>query len=266
MSDHFSDKLVAWRDYTASPWARIRYAVVGEILRRHATELGERLRILDVGGGDGMDSVPLAAAGHDVTIVDPARDWLDEAERRAAAAGTTITTIEGGLDDLPAGTWDLVLCHFVLRYRPAGLDDIGALARRVRPGGRVSVVDVNPDGRVLRALLTEGPTAATTELAAERAEVVTFGTDARKVSWQDTRAQLEAAGLRPLGLYGSRIANDLIVDDTAKQDPAYFTDLLDLELTLCDREPFNRIGFAWQVVAEHSAGIVRGENDPLTGE
>lgn len=253
MSDVFSDKLMAWREYTGTPWARIRYAVAGEILRRHAAELGEKLRILDVGGGDGMDSVPLAAVGHDVTIVDPARGWLDEARRRAAGAGTVVTTVEGGLDELPDAEWDLVLCHFVLRYRQPDADDVAALAQRVRRGGRLSVMDVNPDGRVLRALLDQGPRRAVDELAAERAAVVTFQTDARKVTWETTEGELVRAGLRPLGLYGNRIANDLLVDDTAKHDPAYFSELLALELALCDREPFNRIGFGWQVVAERPA-------------
>ena len=74
MTDVFSDKLAAWHEYTVTPWARIRYAVVAEVLRRHVVELGPHpLRILDVGGGDGMDAVPLAQAGHDVTIVDPSR-------------------------------------------------------------------------------------------------------------------------------------------------------------------------------------------------
>jgi S-adenosylmethionine-dependent methyltransferase len=254
VSDVFSDKLAAWREYTASPWARIRYAVVGEILRRHVAELGaRRLRILDVGGGDGMDSLPLAQAGHDVTIVDPTPAWLAEARRRAAAAGAAIGTVEGGLDELPAGEWDLVLCHFVLRYRPADAGDVAALAARVRPGGRLSVMDVNPDGRVLRALLNDGPAGARAELAADRAAVETFQTDARKVTWRDTADQMATAGLRRLGLYGNRIANDLLVDNTAKHDPAYFAELLELELTLCDREPFNRIGFAWQLVAGRPA-------------
>jgi len=250
VSDLFSDKLAAWRDYTATPWARIRYAVVADVLRRHVAELGERLRILDVGGGDGRDSIPLAASGHEVTIVDPARRWLDEAERGAAEAGAAVNTVEAGLDDLPDGEWDLVLCHYVLRYREAGSDDVAALAQRVRPGGRLSVMDVNPDGRVLRALVDGGPHSALGELAAERATVKTFQTDARKVTSSQTETEMTAAGLRPLALYGTRIANDLIIDNSVKDDPAYFSELLDLELELCDREPFNRIGAAWQVIAE----------------
>jgi S-adenosylmethionine-dependent methyltransferase len=232
----------------------VRYAVVAEVLGRHIDALAAStragLRVLDVGGGDGMDSIPLAAAGHQVTILDPSRDWLEEAQRRAARAGTALTTINGGLDSLPPGKWDLVLCHFVLRYRSGEEPDIAELTSRVRPGGRLSVMDVNPAGRVLRALVSGGPSAASAELAAERASVETFQTDARKVEWGDVWTQMEDTGLRVLGLYANRIANDLLVDDTAKHDDAFFADLLELELALCDRPPYNQVGFAWQLVAE----------------
>ncbi|MBO9524204.1 MAG: class I SAM-dependent methyltransferase [Nocardioidaceae bacterium] len=250
VTDVFSEKLAAWRDYAETPWARIRYGVAGEVLRRQSELLGERIRILDVGGGDGRDALPLALAGHDVTILDPSAAWLDEASRRAATIGTKVTTIRGGLDDLPAGEWDLVLCHFVLRYRTGDDADVAALASLVRPGGRLSIMDVNPDGRVLRELLVGGPAAALAELQAERAMVETFQTDARKVTVDAVAREAVEAGTRPIGVYGNRIANDLLVDNTAKGDPAFFEDLLALELELCDREPFNRVGFAWQLIVE----------------
>ena len=250
VTDVFSEKLAAWRDYTETPWARIRYGVVGAVLRRQTEHLGEQIRVLDVGGGDGMDALPLALAGHDVTIVDPSAEWLAEALRRAAAAGTDVTTVRGGLDDLPAGEWDLVMCHFVLRYRSGGDGDVAALASRVRAGGRLSIMDVNPDGRVLRELLNGGPAAALAELQAERAKVETFQTDARKVSVDAIVREATEAGMRSVGVYGNRIANDLLVDNTAKHDPAFFEDLLALELELCDREPFNRVGFAWQLILQ----------------
>jgi S-adenosylmethionine-dependent methyltransferase len=250
VSDVFSDRLQAWRDYCALPYPRIRYAVVGEILRRHTVELGDRLSILDVGGGDGRDSIPLARAGHDVTIVDPTAGWLEEAKRRAADADTSVTTVEGGLDGLPEGEWDLVLCHYVLRYRPAQVPDVGSLAARVRPGGRLSLVDANPDGAVLGTLLRDGAAAALAELRADTAHTATFDHDVRKVPAADAEAALTAEGLRVVGRYGHRIGNDLRLADAAADDPAAFDALLGLELALCDREPFNRVGFGWQLVAE----------------
>lgn len=251
MADIFSDKLAEWRDYTETPWARIRYAVVAEVLQLQTAALrGGRLRILDVGGGDGMDAIPLALAGHDVSIVDPSADWLGEAERRAEETGVTITMIEGGLDDLPHGEWDLVLCHFVLRYRTAQDRDLAQLAQRVRSGGRLSIMDVNPNGRVLRELVTRGPAAAMAELHAERATVETFQTDARKVSLEEFEREAAAEGLKVIGIFGNRIVNDLLGDNEAKHEPTLFKEVLALELELSGREPFNRVGFAWQMILE----------------
>lgn len=249
MTDVFSDRLQAWRDYCELPYARIRYAVVGEILHRHAAELGGGLRVLDVGGGDGRDSIGLARAGHRVTIVDPTAGWLEEAHRRAAAAGVAISTVDGGLDVLPDETWDLVLCHYVLRYRPAEAPDIASLAARVRPGGRLSLVDANPDGAVLGALLREGPAAALAELDTDSVHTVTFDHDVRKVARADVETALAGEGLRVVGRYGHRIGNDLRVAEAAKNDATAFDALLRLELALCDREPFHRVGFGWQLVA-----------------
>ncbi|MBG6096191.1 methyltransferase domain-containing protein [Nocardioides luteus] len=253
MTDVFSDKLAQWRAYTATPWGRIRYTVVEEVLRRQCAELGAGLRILDVGGGDGMDAMPLALAGHDVTIVDPSEAWLAEAKRRAAEAGVSLTTLVGGVEELPEGEWDLVLCHFVLHYRPADAGDVRRLAAAVRPGGRLSVMVPNPASMVLRQLVTGGPEAALTELRADTKRAVTFDHDVRKVSMGDLEAELAAAGLRLNGRFGTRIANDLLTDDAAKHDPAYFDRLLELERELCDQEPFVRIAGMYQLVAERPA-------------
>lgn len=83
-----------------------------------------------------MDALPLAKAGHHVTVLYQSRRWLDEAERRAALGGVQIRVIEGDLTSPPAlEVFDLVLCHFVLQYRPDGRADLATLADYIRPGG-----------------------------------------------------------------------------------------------------------------------------------
>ena len=56
---------------------------------RRSADLGRPLRVLDLGGGTGGIAVPLAAAGHDVTVVDPSPDALASLARRAAETGTS---------------------------------------------------------------------------------------------------------------------------------------------------------------------------------
>jgi S-adenosylmethionine-dependent methyltransferase len=250
VSDVFSERLSAWRDYASTPWARVRYAVVEETLGREASRLGSGLRVLDVGGGDGRDSLPLAEAGHQVTVLDQSRSWLDEAERRATSAGVKVRTVQGDISSPPAlGQFDLVLCHFVLQYLPAGTGDLATLAGHVRPGGALSVICPNPAAMVLRELVTGGPAAALAELQAEAKHAVLFDHDVRKVELDELEGELGAVGLSVVRRYGARIANDLLTDDDAKQDPDHFRELLRLELALCDREPFVRIGGMYQVIS-----------------
>jgi S-adenosylmethionine-dependent methyltransferase len=249
VTDIFSDKLAAWRDYTESPWGRLRYLVARETLRREAATLGSRLRILDVGGGDGMDAVPLAVAGHDVTILDQSTGWLAQAERRAAAAGTRLRTVVGDLDTLPPlGEFDMVLCHFVLQYRPPGLDDVARLAGFIRSGGLFSVMLPNPAAAVLRQLILDGPQAALAELDSDTAHAVTFDQAVLKIPADDMEATLARAGLPVVRRYAMRVANDLLASNDLKYDSAYFEDLLRLELALCDQEPFARIGGMYQLI------------------
>jgi S-adenosylmethionine-dependent methyltransferase len=252
----FDEHLQQWRSWASSPWGRIRFAVVRRTLSWQVDALGAGpLRILDVGGGDGRDSLPLAQQGHEVTVLDSSAGMLQEARESAKRLGVTsvFRTVEGSIDDLVASTddgFDLVLCHFLLQYRPHGTSDLERLAAAVRPGGRLSVIAPNPAGAVLSRLVREGPKAAMVELDSRTAETVIFQQVVRKIGYEQMRSDLEAVGLEVVAQYGGRCANDLVVDDEAKHDPVFYTDLERLELDLCDREPFKRTGLFWQLVGQ----------------
>lgn len=251
----FDRRHAEWVEHAATPWARIRYAVVRKALAESLARLGtEQLRILDVGGGDAIDSVPLAAAGHEVTVLDPSDAMLSGARERAAASGQTLQTLKGGIDDLDAlGQFDAVLCHFVLQYREDIAADIAKLVNRARPGGLLSVIAPNSAGYVLTSLLRQGPGEALAELERDTARTVTFDCEVRKIAFTEVEQNLLAHGCRVVGRYGGRIANDLIMDDAKKRDPEFYEQLERLELVLCDKEPFWRIGKFWQAVAQRSA-------------
>ena len=48
---------------------------------------GRRYRILDAGGGTGFYSIPLAAQGHEVVILDLSKNMLEMAESKAKRLG-----------------------------------------------------------------------------------------------------------------------------------------------------------------------------------
>src|SRR5256885_17187052 len=98
--------------------------------------------VIDVGGGTGGFAVPLAEAGHRVTVVDASPDALAALTRRAVEAGVAerITAVQGDGDRLaelpPPRCADPILCHRPLEVgaHPAG--GVAAPAPPAQPGRR----------------------------------------------------------------------------------------------------------------------------------
>ncbi|MDQ3627965.1 MAG: NUDIX domain-containing protein [Actinomycetota bacterium] len=248
-ADQFGEHQRPWQEYRATPWARLRYALVAQTLRRRLAGAGRR-RVLDVGGGDAADSLPLAVAGHDVTVLDTSPAMLAAACAAAADAGVPLRVVQGSLADLePTGAYDVVLCHFLLQYRDDTVADVARLAGALRPGGLISLIAPNPDGAVLATMVRDGPQTALERIGAGSSRTQVFDTEVRDIGIDEARAALRAAGCTPVALLGGRIVNDLVADNRAKHDPAWYEDLLRLELALHDLEPFNRIGVYWHLLA-----------------
>lgn len=158
----FDSHLDAWDAYLATPWARARYDVVGHVLDETLAGLAPApLRVVDLGGGDGLDSVRLATAGHEVTVVDQAPRMLARARASAEREGCAnrLRTVESDLLSWrPDQPYDVVLCHFVLHYlEPAAEPQMwGLLREALRPGAVASVICPNPVSEVLRAVQRDG--------------------------------------------------------------------------------------------------------------
>ncbi|NGO71750.1 class I SAM-dependent methyltransferase [Streptomyces boncukensis] len=121
-------------------------------------EVGRRLRVLDVGLGEGTQALRLARAGHQVTgleadpaLLDVVRAALEEEpegirERFRVVPGTGQDT---GAHFLP-GTFDVVLCHGVLMESRDPDSTLAGLARVLDAGGLLSLVVRNESARAMR--------------------------------------------------------------------------------------------------------------------
>ena len=228
-------------------------------------------RVLDVGAGQGTQALRLAAAGHEVTAVEPDHEMRAVFTANAARLGPTerarVSLVASDLATLStevrAATHDVVLCHGVLMYLPESSAAVAELARRVAPGGLLSIVARNEDAMAWRpalrhdwdaalALLDEVARARTQGRAAlYRNEI---GVDARADTLVSLTADCEAAGLDLTAWYGIRVATDDVALDEPLPDAAHLATLLDVEERLGRTDPYRALGTLVHVIASRPAG------------
>ncbi|GIG26010.1 methyltransferase domain-containing protein [Cellulomonas denverensis] len=107
---------------------------------------------VDIGAGEGGDSVWLARQGWDVTAVDIAQGALDRVAALAAEHGVRVRTeqADAGQWDAAGRRYDLVTSHF-LHPEPGGRDALfRRMAAAVAPGGTLLIVGHHPHDKHLR--------------------------------------------------------------------------------------------------------------------
>ena len=130
-------------DNEVNPLIAVENALVESIVR----EIPMRSAI-DVGAGTGRHALALAGRGVAVTAVDPSREMLAIARRKAEAAGLDVDFHVGAVEDgLPAenGRFDFLMCALTLCHVADIHQAVRELARVVRPRGLILVTDIHPD-------------------------------------------------------------------------------------------------------------------------
>ncbi|MEV6300973.1 methyltransferase domain-containing protein [Actinoplanes sp. NPDC051861] len=241
---------------TGRPHVTARTAAVWAVLRRELERhAGRELTVLDVGGGTGGFAVPLAEAGHRVTVIDASPDALAALTRRAADAGVAdrIQAVQGDGDALAAlvepGTADLILCHSVLEV----VDDPGrvvtAITAALRPGGAVSLLVAGRAAAVLARAINGHLGAASALVTSPEGRAGTRDNLLRRFDADSAVALLAEAGLEVEETHGVRVVADLLPATVLEEDPQA---VLELELALSSRPPFRDIASQLHLFARRS--------------
>ncbi|MFJ9152753.1 methyltransferase domain-containing protein [Streptomyces sp. NPDC102270] len=183
--------------------------------------VGQRLRVLDVGMGQGTQSLRLARAGHQVTGLE--RDSTMVAAAREALSAEPegirerMRIIEGdgrdtGVHFLP-GSFDVVLCHGVLMYVEEPDPLLAGLARMLAPGGLLSLLVRNADALAMRPGLA-GDWAGALGAFDTTAYRNRLGLDVRADRLSTLTATLAGIGAPLQVWYGVRVFTDTAADDT----------------------------------------------------
>lgn len=139
----------------------VRQVLVARQLDERLTECfptGRRLRVLDVGTGQGTQALRLARAGHEVTGLEPDPELLSVARSVLSAEPADVRGRvrlmeahgrETGVHFTP-GSFDVVLCHGVLMHVEEPDPVLAGLARVLAAGGLLSLLVRNADALALR--------------------------------------------------------------------------------------------------------------------
>jgi SAM-dependent methyltransferase len=187
--------------------------------------VGQRLRVLDVGMGQGTQALRLARAGHQVTGVEQDPTMLSVAREALAAepegirARMRLVQSDGrdtGVHFLP-GSFDVVLCHGVLMYVQEPDPLLAGLARMLAQGGLLSLLVRNGNALAMRPGLS-GDWAAALTAFDTTAYLNRLGLDVRADRLETLTATLAGIGAPLQAWYGVRVFTDTAADGTKVPD------------------------------------------------
>lgn len=220
--------------------------------------------VLDVGGGPGHQSFPLARAGYEVTLLDSSPAMLDKARRRLGQvpveAQRRVTLVAAdGLDAAAAVAgrrFAGVLCHGVLGYldRPDPL--VAQLCACVDDGGIVSVMTGNARASAVRPALERRWDDALASFDA-RTEIGVLGVPSRADTVEEISELLLSHGVEPEQWYGGWLFVDWLELGGATLDPTDATEVARtaaVELEASRRDPYRQLSRVFHLVGRKPPG------------
>ncbi|MGX5182076.1 methyltransferase domain-containing protein [Streptomyces avermitilis] len=208
--------------------------------------VGQRLRVLDVGMGQGTQALRLARAGHqvtgveqDATMIAVARETL-AAEPEGIRSRMRLVQSDGrdtGVHFLP-GSFDVVLCHGVLMYVEDPDALLAGLARMLAPGGLLSLLVRNADALAMRPGLAGDWASALTSFDTT-AYTNRLGLDVRADRLDSLTSTLAGIGAPLHAWYGVRVFTDTAADGA--ELPADVETLLAAEERAGRTDPYRQV-------------------------
>ena len=243
LADQFADEVYA------SVKGQVRTYVMHQQLLEHLP--GPPAPVLDVGGGAGHQSFPLAQAGYEVTLLDPSPAMLDKAQQRLqrlpAEAQRRVTLVQAdGLnaDEAVNGQrFVAVSCHGVLGYLEQPEPLVNQLCRCAAAGGVVSIMAGNAKTMAVRPALERRWDDALASFDATR-EVGVLGVPGRADTVEELSELMQSQGVQPVRCYGVWLFVDWLEFSGVELDPGdskQVAAIAAVELEASRRDPYRQL-------------------------
>lgn len=143
----FNEKVANKYDaYFTKPKGRYVWQAETELMKR-LIDIDPGMKVLEIGCGTGLYSIPFARKGCDVTGIDISEEMLDIAREKSHVDDVDITLLNMNADKLKFndGSFDRIFSMGVLDF----VDDLSVTFeqayRTLKPGGKISIAVVNRD-------------------------------------------------------------------------------------------------------------------------
>lgn len=219
--------------------------------------------VLDVGGGAGHQSFPLAQAGYEVTLLDPSPAMLDKARERAgqlpADARGRVSFVqadgEHAAEAVGGRRFSAVLCHGMLGYLADPGPVVAQLCECADAGGIVSIMTGNARAGAVRPAMERRWADALASFDA-RSEVGVLGVPGYGYTVEEISELIRNQGVEPLRWYGVWLFADWLEFSGAKLDPgdvAQAEAMAAVELEAARRDPYRQLSRVFHLVGRRTS-------------
>lgn len=258
-SNEYDAVVDEWKEWQSYPWGKLLYTISRSNIERHLDN--HPVRILDVGGGNGFNSIYFAKKGHSITLLDYSTAMLSEAKRNAKMEGvfeqiTFCRADAEAIQDLFLGQqFDLVLCHLMLDFMPEPRRVLKNICSLIAPQGLLSLLDANRYSEVYRkAIQTNDLVAALKAVDTQEYFHTWFSRLTPLFSSAEMIAVFQENGCELVGDFGIRCLCDYLPNEP-KFEAAYYETLEQLERKLTDTYPYNLLARFYQVIVRKQVGV-----------
>ena len=207
--------------------------------------------VLDVGGGAGHQSFPLAELGYEVTLLDSSPAMLDKGRERLARlpgeARDRVSLIqasgEQAAEAVDGRRFQVVLCHGVLGYLDQPGPVVSQLCRCAAAGGLVSIMTGNAHAAAVRPALERRWDEALASFEA-RTEIGVLGVPGRADTVEELSDLIRGHDVEPEAWYGVWLFVDWLEFAGTKLDPddrAQAEKTAAVELEASRRDPYRSL-------------------------